>query len=91
MFLVEAGLIGLWRAYRNGFKLWHLGINYIASTFMGAQDPMMMEQASVSVSIIPLWLALFGIAFAVFVGIIAGYFPSRRAMKISALEAIRTE
>jgi ABC-type lipoprotein release transport system permease subunit len=93
MFLVEAGLIGLLggligMALSYGISI---GINYIASTFMGAQDPMMMEQASVSVSIIPLWLALFGIAFAVFVGIIAGYFPSRRAMKISALEAIRTE
>ena len=93
MVLVEAGLIGLLggligMALSYGISI---GINYIASTFMGTQDPMMMEQASVSVSIIPLWLALFGIAFAVFVGIIAGYFPSRRAMKISALEAIRTE
>lgn len=93
IFLVEAGLIGLLGGF-IGMALSYgisLVINYIASNFMGSPDPMMMEQATVSVSIIPFWLALFGIAFAVFVGILAGYFPSRRAMKISALEAIRTE
>lgn len=92
MFLVEAGLIGLLGGF-IGMALSYgisTAINYIATNLAGSPDPIMQE-AKVAVSIIPFWLAAFGIAFAVFVGIIAGYFPSRRAMKISALEAIRTE
>ncbi|NLD48640.1 MAG: ABC transporter permease, partial [Clostridiaceae bacterium] len=42
-------------------------------------------------SIIPVWLALFAVLFAVLVGLVAGYLPSRRAMRLSALEAIRSE
>ena len=42
------------------------------------------------VSVIPLWLALVGMGFAVLVGMIAGISPASRAMKLSPLEAIRT-
>ena len=60
-------------------------INYIATSLASLED-------MVKVSIIPLWLAVFGVAFAVFVGVVSEYFLSRRrAMKISSLEAIRTE
>jgi len=48
-----------------------------------------MEGASISV--IPLWLALAALAVAVLVGLLAGYFPSKRAMRLSALDAIRNE
>ena len=44
-----------------------------------------------SMSIIPPWLALGGIAFSTAVGVIAGYLPAKRAMKLSALMAIKTE
>lgn len=42
-------------------------------------------------SSIPLWLALASIVFATMVGLLAGYFPARRAMNLSALSAIKTE
>lgn len=42
------------------------------------------------ISYIPLWLALAAMGIAISVGMIAGYFPAKRAMKLSALEAIRT-
>ena len=42
-----------------------------------------------NISYIPLWLVLASLGFAAMVGILAGYFPARRAMKLSALEAIR--
>jgi len=45
---------------------------------------------SQGISYIPLWLVLAAMGVAIGVGMIAGYFPAKRAMKLSALEAIRT-
>ena len=42
-------------------------------------------------SIIPPWLVLLAIAFATLVGLLSGVVPANRAVKISALEAIRHE
>ena len=42
-------------------------------------------------SIIPAWLAITGMAFSAFIGLISGFFPARKATKISALSAIHTE
>ena len=42
-------------------------------------------------SIIPPWLVLGAILFATFVGLVSGIVPANRAVKISALEAIRHE
>jgi ABC-type antimicrobial peptide transport system permease subunit len=36
-------------------------------------------------------LVLSAVAFSTLVGLIAGYSPANRAMKLSALDAIRTE
>ena len=44
-----------------------------------------------SISYIPFWLMLASSAFAVLVGMAAGYFPAVRAMKLSPLAAIRGE
>ena len=44
-----------------------------------------------SISYIPWWLVLLSMAFAVLVGVLAGYFPAKRAMKLSPLAAIRNE
>ena len=44
-----------------------------------------------NISYIPWWLALISIGFAMLVGITAGYFPARRAMRLSPLAAIRSE
>ena len=44
-----------------------------------------------STSYIPLWLSGTGLAFAVLVGMIAGFFPALRAMRLSPLAAIRNE
>ena len=45
----------------------------------------------VYVSIIPLWLSLFALGFSTLIGLVAGYFPAKRAMKLSALSAIKTQ
>lgn len=49
------------------------------------------QQGSTMRSAIPIWLALGAVAFATGVGILSGYLPAKRAMKLSALTAIKTE
>ncbi len=49
------------------------------------------QQASEMTSSIPLWLYLASIGFATAIGVLSGYLPAQRAMKLSALTAIKTE
>jgi ABC-type antimicrobial peptide transport system permease subunit len=94
IFLTEAGLIGFFGGVLGILLSFGISfvINVISSGFMNSMiDPMSAESKVPGISIIPAWLALFAILFAVMIGLISGYFPSRRAMKLSALEAIRTE
>ncbi|MBC5689796.1 ABC transporter permease [Mediterraneibacter sp. NSJ-55] len=44
-----------------------------------------------NISYIPPWLMAAALAFAVLVGMTAGYFPAKRAMRLSPLAAIRNE
>lgn len=41
-------------------------------------------------SVIPFWLFLFAVVFSVAIGLISGYQPANKAVKISALEAIKS-
>ncbi|MCR5485408.1 MAG: ABC transporter permease [Clostridiales bacterium] len=43
------------------------------------------------ISVIPFWLVLFGIGFSVLIGLISGMYPANKAVKISALEAMKNE
>lgn len=49
------------------------------------------EVQKVYISIIPIWLAAAGMAFSTVVGIVSGYIPANKAVKISALTAIKNE
>ena len=82
LFLTEAafigfsgGIIGIVVSYGVSFL-----VNLVAE-----------RQGSTMQSAIPIWLALGGIAFSTAVGVLAGYLPAKRAMKLSALTAIKTE
>lgn len=90
LFLFEAGLIGLLGG------LLGLGFSYGASAVLnrfagGLFGGGGMPGQDNIISLIPLWLALASLGFATLVGIISGFMPARRAMKLSALEAIKTE
>lgn len=89
LFLLEATLIGfLGGLIGVGFSK---GISYLLNS-SGLQLFNVYRPGSMSrISIIPLWLILFTLGFTMLVGLIAGFFPARRAMKLSVLEAIRTE
>ena len=43
------------------------------------------------ISIIPIWLIFAAMGFTTIVGLVSGFYPAKRAMNLSALEAIRTE
>ena len=89
LFLMEAGfigfiggLIGLAFSYGIGAIINHL----LAASDMGAQMGM-----SGGICRIPPWLSPLAVIFAVLIGMIAGFLPSLRAMRLSPLAAIRNE
>ena len=83
LFLMEAGFIGL-SGGAVGLLLSY-GISAIINTLVG-------ESSGYSqLSYIPLWLSGVAIVFAVLIGMLAGLMPALRAMKLSALSALRNE
>lgn len=100
MFLMEAGSIG----FLGGVAGIILSVaisftmNYLAN--MGSQGGdmgmgMMMGMGGMggmpgqAISIIPIWLVGASLVFSTLVGLISGYYPANRAVKISSLEAIK--
>lgn len=87
MFLIESGFIGFMGGVA-GLIISYL-ISFLMNRFLGLSQAMMGVDGNMSQ--IPLWLAGFSLVFAVIVGMLAGLFPSLRAMKLSPLAAIRNE
>lgn len=90
LFLFEAGMIGFLGgllgiafSYAISYLLNYAGLSFI--NFMGPTGD------GSKLSVIPLWLSAAAVAFAAIVGLISGFYPARRAMRLSALEAIKTE
>ena len=86
MFLLEAGFIGFFGGL----------IGLILSETISFVINMVAAGADGSgyysgISYIPVWLVLAALVFAVLVGMVAGFFPALRAMKLSPLAAIRNE
>ncbi len=90
LFLYEAGLIGIGGGVFGLLLSYLLSfiLNMLPGTSLGA---MLGGGGDASISIIPLWLALLAVVFAILVGVVSGLYPARRAMKLSALEAIKSE
>ncbi|MBQ3009530.1 MAG: ABC transporter permease [Oscillospiraceae bacterium] len=82
MFLAEAAGIGLLGGVIG------IIICYGLSALLNMVGTQMMGEGSY-LSVIPIWLALFGMGFSTMVGIVSGYVPALRAVKITALSAIR--
>lgn len=84
LFLIEAGYIG----FLGGVV--GLGLSYILSTIAN-KIVSGTDMGIARISVIPPWLALVSIVFAIGVGMLSGLFPSLRAMRLSPLAAIRNE
>jgi putative ABC transport system permease protein len=76
MFLLEAGIIGL--------------VGGVLGLALAAIATLILNYFGVPTDISP-ELALFGLSFSVVVGVIAGFFPARRAAKLLPVEALRYE
>lgn len=87
MFLIEAGFIGFIGGVTG------LVISYVLSFVINTVVKNFSADMGItgSISYIPFWLAILSLGFAVLVGMIAGFFPSLRAMKLSPLAAIKNE
>lgn len=88
MFLIEAGLIGFLGGI-IGIVLSFL-FSLLINTF-AAGDGFLGMGAGGQISIIPPWLALGALVFSTIIGLVSGFPPANRAVKISALTAIRQE
>ncbi len=84
LFLMEAGFIGLIGGIIG------LVLSFTISAVMNKLAQASEEYMN-GISYIPLWLSGLSLIFAILVGMIAGFFPARRAMKLSPLAAIRNE
>ena len=96
LFLSEAGAIGLIGGIIGSI------VSYIAMivmnlislggppTFANILLCITGGDAITRTSVIPLWLVLFALVFSVFIGLASGFYPANKAVKISALEAIRS-
>ena len=89
MFLAEASAIGLIGGI-VGLML-SFGISWALNNFGAALGGAITGMTEAQISYIPFWLAGLALAFAVLVGMIAGFFPALRAMRLSPLAAIRNE
>ncbi|HCR84760.1 MAG TPA: ABC transporter permease, partial [Lachnospiraceae bacterium] len=86
MFLLEAAFIGLIGGIVG--NILSFGMSFIINLLTGGGSAVELDG---NLSYIPPWLVLASMAFAVFVGMAAGYFPALRAMRLSPLAAIRNE
>ena len=98
LFLLEAAFIGFFGGLLG--LILSYGISAIINKLLGSSSTAMdvgmdmgigMGTATTNISSIPPWLSLLALGFAVLVGIIAGFLPAIRAMRLSPLSAIKTE
>lgn len=95
LFLFEAAMIGLLGGI-VGIALSYLA-SFAINKYGGPLFQSLMQSSGVydvgdaKFSVIPFWLPFLAAGFAMLIGILAGYFPARRATKISAIEAMKTD
>lgn len=90
LFLIEASLIGLMGGVLG------IGLSFIVSYILNSGEgiPFLQQitwSEDTTISYIPVWLAFAALGFSTLIGLISGLLPAFRAMRISAISAIRTE
>lgn len=89
MFTVEAAMLGLLGGFFGlifGTLLGRL-VDWIGHRFLIAEGVTGIGQLSV----VPWWLAIGALAFAAFIGIVAGLYPAARAARLDPVAALRHE
>ncbi len=95
LFLFEAGIIGLIGgligvilSYITSWGINKFGQPLFKSLFAGNY---MYNMENTKFSVIPIWLPFAAAGVAIVIGLVSGYYPARRATKISAIEAMKTD
>ncbi|MBR5230390.1 MAG: ABC transporter permease [Firmicutes bacterium] len=100
MFLMEAGAIGLIGGIMGVIfslvisviiNLVTMGVLSSGLTGQMVLDALIGGEGITRTSVVSLGLIIFAIGFSIFVGVASGYYPANKAVKISALEAIKRE
>ena len=100
LFLMEAGSIGLIGGVSGlvfsfivsiGINLFSFGVLDVGFSWEMLKNAVFGSPDTARVSVISLPLIIFALVFALFVGLVSGYSPANKAVKVSALEAIRKE
>lgn len=97
LFLMEAGTIGLLGGVFGSIVSLIISwiINIIAIGMGFSKEALVMAiiggENVTRLSVVPLWLIIFAIGFSILVGLASGYYPANKAVKIPALEAIKSE
>lgn len=86
LFLMEAGFIGFIGGVIG--LILSFTLSFVINRVAASADSYMDMSG---LSYIPVWLVFLSLVFAVLVGMVAGFFPARRAMRLSPLAAIRNE
>lgn len=86
MFLIEAGFIGFVGGVAG--VILSYGVSFLINKFLAGA---LLYGMSSKLSMIPPWLGFASIGFAILIGMLAGFFPALRAMKLSPLAAIRND
>ncbi|MGP1569696.1 MAG: ABC transporter permease, partial [Eubacteriales bacterium] len=87
MFMLEAGLIG----FLGGLAglIFSIVVSILMNTVLRDIISMAFDQMmggmDGNISHIPIWLAFASVGFATLIGLLAGYYPAKRAMELSAL------
>ncbi len=92
LFLLEAGMIGFIGGVIG--LIFSLILSLLMNTVLSGIMSVMLGTVGgggSTVSIIPWWVAASSLVFSTTIGILAGYSPARRAMRLSALESLRNE
>ena len=91
LFLLESSIIGFFGGIIGA--LISLLVSHILNTtnISFFNNDVYMYSGKSVVSLIPIWLCAVAIIFSGLIGLFSGYFPARRATKLSALVAIKAE
>ncbi len=93
VFLAEAGGIGFLGGV--GGVLLSMGINAVINVVGRAMLPQNLfgptQGEPISLTAIPLWLPIFAIIFATFIGVASGIYPAIRAAALSPIRALKYE
>jgi ABC-type antimicrobial peptide transport system permease subunit len=95
LFLFEAGIIGFIGGVMGvglSYLFAHL-LNKYGGKFLGSLTSLIggSAQEGAAYCMIPFWLPFVALVVAILVGVFSGYLPARRATKISAIEAMKSE